>query len=156
MRPPLLLASGCVIRSPTANLKLIGDAYPYYTADGGVECYVVQARAREDWLPNYYAPRLLYRLEKHSFYSLRIEQWGRDGKLAFIEVRLSTMFNPALAERGYGPLGGTVLCDRETVRNVFCLCHFFLKSQDKISATAIVLPFGSDSDSPLPNSRRWR
>lgn len=88
----------------TADIKLMGDAYPYYTNDGGVECYVVEARAREDWLPNYYAPRILYWLEKHSFYPLRIEQYGRDGNLAFIETRLTTMFNPALGERGYGPL----------------------------------------------------
>jgi hypothetical protein len=65
---------------------------------------VVEARAREDWLPNYYAPRLLYWLEKHSFYPLRIEQYDRDGKLALIETRLTDMFNPALGERGYGPL----------------------------------------------------
>jgi len=65
---------------------------------------VVEARAREDWLPNYYAPRLVYWLEKHSFYPLRIEQYGRDGKLALVEVRLTNMFNPALGERGYGPL----------------------------------------------------
>ena len=88
----------------TADIKLMGDAYPHYTADGGVECYVVEARAREDWLPNYYAPRILYWLEKHSFYPLRVEQYGKDGNLAFVETRLTSMFNPALGERGYGPL----------------------------------------------------
>jgi hypothetical protein len=87
----------------TADFKLMGGSYPYYTADGGVECYVVEARAREEWLPDYYAPRILYWLEKHSFYPLRVEQYDKDGKLAFIEVRLSNMFNPALGERGYGP-----------------------------------------------------
>ncbi len=87
-----------------SDLKLMGDAYPHYTSDGGVECYVVEAKARDEWIPNYYAPRILYWLEKHSFYPLRIEQYGRDGKLAFIEVRLTTMFNPALGERGYGPM----------------------------------------------------
>jgi hypothetical protein len=87
-----------------SDLKLMGDGYPHYTADGGVECYVVEAKARDEWIPNYYAPRILYWLEKHSFYPLRIEQYGRDGKLAFIEVRLTTMFNPALGDRGYGPM----------------------------------------------------
>lgn len=87
-----------------SDLKLMGDAYPHYTADGGVECYVVEARARDEWIPNYYAPRLLYWLEKHSFYPLRIEQYGRDGKLAFVEVRRTTVFNPTMGERGYGPL----------------------------------------------------
>lgn len=65
---------------------------------------MLSKRAREDWLPDYYAPRILYWLEKHSFYPLRIEQYGRDGKLAMVEVRLSEMFNPSLKERGYGPL----------------------------------------------------
>ena len=86
-----------------SDLKLMGAAYPHYTADGGVECYVVEARSREEWIPNYYAPRLLYWLEKHSFYPLRVEQYGPDGKLAFIEVRITTMFNPTIGERGYGP-----------------------------------------------------
>jgi len=106
-RPTVILgngADGSLHEVRTADIKLMGNAYPYYTADGGVECYVVEARAREDWLPNYYAPRLLYWLEKHSFYPLRIEQYGRDGKLALIETRLTDMFNPALGERGYGPL----------------------------------------------------
>ena len=82
----------------------MGKNYPHYRGDGGVECYVVEARAREDWLPNYYAPRILYWLEKHSFYPLRIEQYGPDGKLAFIEVRMTEMFNPSMGERGYGPM----------------------------------------------------
>ncbi len=106
-RPTVILgngADGSLHEVRTADIKLMGNAYPYYTADGGVECYVVEARAREDWLPNYYAPRLLYWLEKHSFYPLRIEQYDRDGKLALIETRLTDMFNPALGERGYGPL----------------------------------------------------
>jgi len=106
-RPTVLLGNGVdgsLHEVRTADIKLMGNAYPYYTADGGVECYVVEARAREDWLPNYYAPRLLYWLEKHSFYPLRIEQYGRDGKLTLIETRLTDIFNPALGEQGYGPL----------------------------------------------------
>ena len=106
-RPTIVLGTkgdGSLHEVQTATIKLMGDAYPHYTRDGGVECYVVEARAREDWLPDYYAPRILYWLEKHSFYPLRIEQYGRDGKLAMVEVRLSEMFNPPLKERGYGPL----------------------------------------------------
>jgi hypothetical protein len=106
-RPTVILANGAdgsFHEVRTAAIKPMGDAYPSYTADGGVECYVVEARAREDWLPNYYAPRIIYWLEKHSFYPLRAEQYGRDGKLALIEVRLTDMFNPNLGERGYGPL----------------------------------------------------
>ncbi|MBI3246718.1 MAG: outer membrane lipoprotein-sorting protein [Deltaproteobacteria bacterium] len=106
-RPTIVLGNGkdgTLQEKPTAAIKLMGDAYPHYTADGGVECYVVEARAREDWLPDYYAPRILYWLEKRSFYPLRIEQYGRDGKLAMVETRLTDMFNPALGDRGYGPL----------------------------------------------------
>ena len=105
-RPTIVVGNtndGVLHEVRTTDLKLMGDAYPHYTTDGGVECYVVEARAREDWLPNYYAPRILYWLEKHSFYPLRVEQYGQDGKLAFVEVRLSTMFNPTLGDRGYGP-----------------------------------------------------
>jgi len=106
-RPTVILGNGedgSLREVRTADLKLMGNAYPYYTADGGVECYVVEARAREDWLPGYYAPRLLYWLEKHSFYPLRLEQYGREGNVALIEVRLTAVFNSALGERGYGPL----------------------------------------------------
>jgi hypothetical protein len=106
-RPTVILGTkgdGSLSEVRTSDIKLMGDAYSHYTSDGGVGCYVVEARAREDWLPDYYAPRILYWLEKHSFYPLRIEQYGRDGKLAMVEVRLTEMFNPALGERGYGPL----------------------------------------------------
>jgi hypothetical protein len=106
-RPTVVLATkgdGSLHEVQTAAIKPMGDAYPYYTRDGGVECYVVEAQAREDWLPDYYAPRILYWLEKRSFYPLRIEQYGRDGKLAMVETRLTEMFNPVLKERGYGPL----------------------------------------------------
>jgi hypothetical protein len=106
-RPTVVLGTkgdGTLREVRISDVKLMGETYPYYTAAGGVECYVVEARAREDWLPEYYAPRILYWLEKHSFYPLRIEQYGRDGKLAMVEVRLSEMFNPPLKERGYGPL----------------------------------------------------
>lgn len=105
-RPTVILGNGTdggLHEVHTADIKLMGNSYPYYTADGGVECYVVEALVREDWLPEYYAPRLLYWLEKHSFYPLRVEQYGRDGKLALIEVRLTDIFNPTQSERGYGP-----------------------------------------------------
>jgi hypothetical protein len=106
-RPTIVLgngADGSLHEVKTHDLKLMGNAYPHYTLEGGVECYVVEARAREEWLPGYYAPRLLYWLEKHSFYPLRVEQYGPDGKLALVEVRMTDMFNSALGERGYGPL----------------------------------------------------
>lgn len=106
-RPTIILRdgeSGQFREVQTANIKLMGDTYSHYTADGGVECYVVEAVARKEWLPDYYAPRILYWLEKSSFFLLRAEQYGPDGNLDHIEVRLAQLFNPRLNERGYGIL----------------------------------------------------
>ena len=89
---------------PTAQLKMMGDHYPFYTSDGGIECYVVEARARRGWLSDYYAPKILYWLDKHFFYPLRIEEYDPDGKLIFIETRIADLLNPALGEQGYGML----------------------------------------------------
>jgi hypothetical protein len=80
----------------------MGKDYPAYTSDGGVPCYVVEAKSREDWSPGYYAPRILYWLDQHAFYPLRIEEYDREGKLIFIETRVAELRNPALKERGYG------------------------------------------------------
>lgn len=96
-------ARGTFREVATKDLKLMGEDYPFYTADGGVECYVVEARPREDWLPNYYAPRILYWLDKHAFYPLRTEMYGRDGTLVQVEIRLTKLANPDLGERGYSP-----------------------------------------------------
>jgi hypothetical protein len=103
-RPKIILANanGNFVETAAKDLKIMGDPYPYYTSTGGVECYVVEARVREEWLPRYYAPRMLYWLDKHYFYPLRVEQYGRAGELIFIEVRISDLLNPALKERGYG------------------------------------------------------
>ncbi|HEV8716481.1 MAG TPA: outer membrane lipoprotein-sorting protein [Candidatus Binatia bacterium] len=102
-RPAITLANadGGFRDVPTSAIKLMGEAYPWYTPEGGVRCYVVEATAKPDWLPNYYAPRILYWLDQHTFFPLRIEQYGRDGTLIFIGVRLGALINPALGERGY-------------------------------------------------------
>ena len=89
---------------PTPQLKMMGDRYPFYTPGGGVECYVVEARAREDWLPDYYAPKIVYWLDKHFFYPLRIEEYDPEGRLIFIETRIADLLNPALGAHGYGML----------------------------------------------------
>jgi len=81
----------------------MGDDYPHYTTDDGVRCYVVEARPREDWLPDYHASRVLYWLEMHSFYPLRTETYDRYGNLSRVEVRLTKMVHKALGERGYSP-----------------------------------------------------
>ncbi len=87
----------------TKSLKLMGDDYQHYTANGGVECYVVDARPKEDWLPDYHASHVVYWLEKRSFFPLRTETYGRDGKLSRVEVRLTKMVHKALGDRGYSP-----------------------------------------------------
>ena len=102
-RPTMIVRNGATGQSrpvPTAGLKPMGDGFPHYTADGGVACYVVEAVAREDWLPDYYAPRILYWLERTSFFPLRSEQYGPDGGLDHIETRMAQLFNPALGARG--------------------------------------------------------
>lgn len=81
----------------------MGDDYPYYTAGGGVRCYVVESIPREDWLPDYHASRVLYWLETHSFYPLRTETYDREGNLSRVEVRLTKMVHKELGERGYSP-----------------------------------------------------
>ena len=106
-RPTIMLRNGQTGQFQerrTAELKLMGDSYRYYTDEGGARCYVVEARARPEWLPNYYVPRLLFWLEAHSFFPLRIEKYSPDGRLIHIEVRLAELFNPDLGERGYGSL----------------------------------------------------
>jgi Protein of unknown function (DUF1329) len=105
-RPTITLANpaGGFHEVPTNSIKMMGEAYAWYTPEGGVPCYVVEAIAKPDWLPNYYASRILYWLDQHTFFPLRIEQYDRDGKLMFIGVRLGAQLNPALGERGYGSI----------------------------------------------------
>lgn len=102
-RQSILLANseGVVRDAPVKELKLMGPEYPFYTPEGGVPCYVVEAKAKADWLPGYYAPRIIYWLDQHYFYPLHIEQYGADGKLLFLEDRMAMLYNPALKEHGY-------------------------------------------------------
>ncbi|MBM4256224.1 MAG: outer membrane lipoprotein-sorting protein [Deltaproteobacteria bacterium] len=95
-------ANGQLHDTPVSEIRPMGKGYTGYTADGGVPCYVVEAKVREDWLPGYYAPRILYWLDQQAFYPLRIEEYDREGKLIFIETRVAEFRNPALKEQGYG------------------------------------------------------
>ena len=97
-------ADGTLHDIPTKNIRMMGDTYQFYTGDNGVECWVVEARVREDWLPNYYAPRIIYWLDKHYFYPLRIEQYDKDGNLIFVETRIAKHHNQAMGDKGYGIL----------------------------------------------------
>ncbi|MBI3245311.1 MAG: DUF1329 domain-containing protein [Deltaproteobacteria bacterium] len=95
-------ATGALHDTAVSEVKLMGKDYPAYTADGGVPCYVVEARVRDEWLPGYYTPRILYWLDQHALYPLRVEEYDHEGKLIFIETRVAEHRNPALKERGYG------------------------------------------------------
>ncbi len=97
----LVGTDGAFAETSVKAFKMLGDEYPYYTAEGGVECYVVAATAREQWLPDYSTPKLIYWLDRHHFYPLRIESYDREGKLVKIEVRAARLVNAKLKERGY-------------------------------------------------------
>ena len=103
-RPTITLAhpDGTFYSVATKDLQLMGNEYPFYTPGGGVKCWVVKAQVKEKWLPNYYAPTIVYWLDQHSFYPLRIEQYGKDGNLIFVETRLAELMNPAMGDKGYG------------------------------------------------------
>lgn len=105
-RPTVTLANpdGSFYERTAEQIKMLGDDYPRYTVDGGVPCYVVEATRRTDWLPNYRTGRLIYWLDQHGFYPLRIEQYDNDDQLFVIEVRNAYLANPALKERGYSSL----------------------------------------------------
>ncbi|MBM4256892.1 MAG: DUF1329 domain-containing protein [Deltaproteobacteria bacterium] len=105
-RPMLTLASpeGKFTDVPADQLKMMGDTYPFYRSDGGVECYVIEGVTRQDWLPNYSAKRIIYWLDRHYFYPLRIEQYDDDDRLAIVEVRVAKHENPALKDKGYAAL----------------------------------------------------
>jgi len=93
-----------LVEQSTAAIKMMGESYPHYRADGGVECWVVKATPRAEWLPDYSEKKLIFWLDKHYFYPLRMEKYGADGKLMMIEARYSERENPARGEFGYTAL----------------------------------------------------
>jgi hypothetical protein len=95
---------GSTYEQDTRKLKVMGDSYPAYTADGGVNCYVVESRPRPEWLPNYYRSKLIYWIDTHFFCPLRIEQYDQTGKLIMIAERLERSEYPEDGRRGYTPL----------------------------------------------------
>lgn len=86
---------------PVTEIGLMGDGFPHYTADGGVQCWVLKATAKQDWLPDYNEKYLVVWLEKNTFYPLRREKYDQEGRLMMIEVRLAKMENPAMGDMGY-------------------------------------------------------
>ena len=54
-------------------------------------------------MPDYYASRILYWFDKHTFYPLRTETYGQDDTPIQVQVRLTKLANPDLGDHGYGP-----------------------------------------------------
>lgn len=94
-------ANGSFYDLPVSELKMMGDAYPFYREDGGVDCFVVVAEPNRDWLPNYKISKLIYWVDQYYFYPLRIEQYDEQGQLKTVQVRLARRDNKKLAE-GFG------------------------------------------------------
>lgn len=94
-------ADGSLSETAPQNIKIMGRDYPAYTSDGGVACYVVEARTREEWIPGYYAPKILYWLDQHTFFPLRIEEYDPKGVLTYVEDRTGQLVNPELGNKGY-------------------------------------------------------
>lgn len=92
---------GRSVTMPIQTIKLMGEKYPGYTANGAVPCYVLEALPRAESLPNYSLSKLIYWLDHHSFFPLRIEQYDRTGKLTLVTVRTASIATSTLKERGY-------------------------------------------------------
>ncbi len=102
-RPTITLsrADGSFFEKNTAEIQMMGDDYPHYRADGGVDTFVVEAVPRGDWLPTYQIARILYWVDQHFFFPLRIEQYDADGALRTIQVRVGERQNLDLPD-GFG------------------------------------------------------
>ena len=102
-RPTITVNDGGAgfVERPVGSLRLMGDDFPHYREDGGVDCWVLKATAKPEWLPDYNEKYLVLWLEKNTFYPLRREKYGKDGRLMMIEVRMSRMENAALGDKGY-------------------------------------------------------
>jgi hypothetical protein len=97
----LAAEDGTFYEATPQDLKPMGQSYPHYTSQGGVEAYVVEATPRQDWIPDYYIPRMIYWLDRHTFFPLRIEQYDASGALVNVEERVAKLMNPDLGQKGY-------------------------------------------------------
>lgn len=91
----------------TSAIKPMGEQYPFYTADGGVDCWVLKAEVKSDWVPGYNEKTLIFWVDKHNFYPLRTEKYDHKGELIMVEVRNAKQQNPARGEFGYAALMST-------------------------------------------------
>ena len=102
-RPSITLRrpDGSYYSKAASDIKLMGDDYTHYTESGGVPCFVIEARPKEEWLDGYYDSKLVLWLDQENFYPLRIESYNAEGDLILIEERTAWLSNPALGPRGY-------------------------------------------------------
>ena len=82
----------------TDSIKMMQERYPFYRKDGGVNCFVVAATPKRDWLPDYKVSKVIYWLDQYYFYPLRIERYDEEGKLKMIEVRIARQENKGLPD----------------------------------------------------------
>ena len=90
-----------LVETPTASIKMMGDSYPFYRADGGIDCWVLKATIRADWLPDYAEKTLVFWVDKHYFYPLRMEKYGLKDELMMVEARSADLVNKDLGQFGY-------------------------------------------------------
>lgn len=77
-----------VLYESSGRKKFMGAKGPY-TADGGVECYVVLSEPGTPWAPDkeYYLSRWVTWYDRHTFAIVRIEQWDKKGNLFKIHCK---------------------------------------------------------------------
>ena len=95
---------GQFVERQTAAIKMMGDDYPHYRSDGGIDTFVLKATVREDWLPGYSEKTLIFWLDKHLFYPLRMEKYNAKGELMMVETRFAEHENKARGDFGYSAL----------------------------------------------------
>jgi hypothetical protein len=102
-RPEITLASadGSFYDVATSDIRMMGDDYPYYTDDGGVECLVLVGEARKEWLPQYSTPKNIYWVDRHYSFPLRVESYDGEGRHKKVQVRVAKQGNPELGSEGY-------------------------------------------------------
>jgi hypothetical protein len=97
-RPVITMVNsqGQYYEQKTTDIKMMGGEYPFYREDGGVDTFVVTAEPRRDWLPTYRIAKLVYWVDQHYSFPLRIEQYNDKGELKTLQVRVAERQNPDL------------------------------------------------------------
>lgn len=77
-----------VLHENNGRKNFMGEKGPY-TADGGVECYVVLSKPGAPWAPapDYYLSQWVTWYDRHSFAAVRTEQWDKKGNLFKIHCK---------------------------------------------------------------------